>query len=275
MLPKFGVGTFQLKDKAQLFGLLDTALQAGVRLIDTAQGYRNEQHIAEILSELLPKHSLSREDVFVVSKMDTKNQGYEKCLESSRKSIQLFSYIDAMLIHWPGVQGMNSQDPQLKHIRSETWRALEALHSESSIRMIGVSNYNTRHLTELLEHCCVKPQVLQNEHHPRYQQKKIMSLCEEHGIIFMGYSPLGQANLLTDPVVVEISEKTQLTAAQVLLKWGMQRGAVVIPRTSNKDRLEENIKSWTDGILLSEEYLARLDDMEDGHKYCWDPEVVV
>ena len=275
MLPKFGLGTFQLKDKSQLHAILDTALRAGVRLIDTAQCYRNEHYISEILSELLPKHNLTREDVFIVSKIDTKNQGYEKCMESSRESIELFSYIDVMLIHWPGVQGIKSQDPKIKQIRSETWCALESLHLEQSIRMIGVSNYNKHHLLELLDHCSVKPHVLQNEYHPRYQQKDIVSLCKQHGIIFMGYSPLGQGDLLTDSIVSSISEETGLTPAQVLLKWGMQKGAIVIPRSVRTKRVEENVRSWVDGVELSKGDLERLDGLEDGHKYCWDPEPVV
>ena len=213
--------------------------------------------------------------MIIISKVHTKNQGYDKTIHSTKQSATYFEYIDVMLIHWPGVQGMKSDNIQIKEIRSKTWKALENLFEEGIVREIGISNYNTSHLEELLSTCLIKPHLLQNEYHPRYQQTEVRELCAKHNIKFMGYSPLGQGHLLTNPSVAQIAVKLRLTSAQVLIKWGLQKGAIVIPRSSNPLRIQENVKSWTDDVTLDADDMRILNMLNDGHKFCWDPKNVI
>ena len=272
-LPLFGIGTFELVDINVLRAVISAVLPLGVRLIDTAQWYVNEDMISEVLSAELPKHGLTREDVVIVSKVHPRNHGYEKAMSSSLESISHFGYIDMMLVHWPGVD--TDEDIDKRSMRAGTWRALEELMKSGKVRGIGVSNYTVEHMDELLEYSTTgAPSVLQSEFHPRCHQKDILEYCNTHGIQFMGYTPLGRRDLLVKEVVLEVAGKYGITPGQVLLKWSMQKGAVTIPRSSHPERNVENTVSWTDGVVLGKGDMDKLDELDDEHHYTWNPNLL-
>ena len=272
-LPLFGIGTYQLEDINVLRKVISAVLPLGVRLIDTAQWYLNEAKIAEVLSSELPKHGLTRKDVIIVSKVHPRNHGYENALASSLESISHFDYIDMMLVHWPGMDGSEGVD--MPSMRAGTWRALEELMKSGKVRGIGVSNYTVEHMHELLEYSTTgPPSVLQSEFHPRCHQRQVIDFCKQHDIQFMGYTPLGRRDLLTKDIVTELSVKYKITPGQVLLKWGIQKEAVTIPRSSSPDRNVENVISWTDGIVIEQDDMEKLDELDDEHHYTWNPNLL-
>lgn len=274
-LPLIGVGTFQLKDEKLIFNILERALSIGIRLIDTAQCYKNEQFIASSLESLLPKYQLCRSDIIIVSKLHPKFHGKEKSCSAIKNSVSIFGgYVDVMLIHWPGVSKIKSDDPAVKTLRKESWETLESYHKSGKIKQIGVSNYKSFHLQELLSYCSIKPMVLQNEFHPRYIELDVQELCKSHGITFMGYSPFGQGSLLSDPIIVEIAQKYSVKPAHVLIKWSIQNSVICIPRTTNPDRIDENFQ-YDPEFVLSAEDLEKILTLNDNVKVCWDPSKVL
>ena len=162
-MPVIGLGTFKIRGKDVVHSALDAALGAGYRSIDTASVYRNEREIGESLKELLPKYALKREDIFITSKLGPKDHGRGKCRKGCLKSIGDLDcdYLDLFLIHWPGVQGKKPEDNSNKQLRLESWKDMEELFNEGKIRAIGVSNFEQRHIEDLLRYCSVKPTVLQ------------------------------------------------------------------------------------------------------------------
>ena len=273
-LPLTGIGTYQIRSKADIYSVIDEAFKNGVKLIDTAQCYRNEKTISECLLELLKAHGLRRQDIYIVSKVSPSNQGYEKTLESTRRSIEYFEYVDVMLIHWPGAAKTLPQDSKNLLERSETWRALEELYSCGSVKHIGVSNYTEKHLRELMTNCVIKPHVIQNEYHPRYTEPALRALCKEYGIVFMAYSPLGRGELVENPLIASIADKHQVPASQVLIKWSIQQDCICIPKTSRPDRVAENF-SKLDNFELTATDMSKIAELNDNHKYCWDPSCIL
>ena len=143
------------------------------------------------------------------------------------------------------------------------------------VKGIGVSNYTVSHLAELLGYSTTgPPEVLQSEFHPRFHQREVREFCDTHGIQFMGYTPLGRNDLAPRPAVQAVASRNNITPSQVLLKWALQKGVVTIPRSSNPERCVENAQSWVDEVVLGEEDVKELDAMEDGHRYCANPDLV-
>ena len=274
-LPLLGVGTFQLKEEATLVPVLDSAFKMGIRLIDTAQSYKNEEIIGRNLSNLLSKHTLKRSDVYVISKLDPKYQGKLKAAESISKTIRYFDgYIDAMLIHWPGASKMKSDDPQILELRRQSWDVLEEFQREGKIGAIGVSNYTLDHLKELLTYCSSKPTIIQNEYHPKFQECELLEFCRDNNIRFMGYSPFGQGKLLSDPIICKVADKHSVPPSMVLIKWCISHNVSCIPRTSQPERISENF-GLLGNLELDESDLEVIAGLNDGTKYCWDPRRVI
>ena len=274
-LPSLGIGTFQLKDAALLYNVIDKGLESGIRLIDTAQCYKNEELIGNMLPNLLKKHSLNRSEIIIVSKLDPKHHGPKRSVYAVENTLKnLGGYVDVMLIHWPGVSKIKSDNPIVKELRKESWKVLETFHQAGNIGVIGVSNYTHRHLVELMTYCTVKPSVLQNEFHPRYIDSDIMLFCQEHDITLMGYSPFGQGDLLQDKTITRIADKYHVTASQVLIKWCLEQSVVCIPRTSKPERVVENFMSLSE-FELDKDDMKEIRLLNDNHKYCWDPAHVV
>lgn len=259
-IPQLGLGVYQSAPGQQTQDAVLHALRVGYRHIDTARAYRNERDVG---SALLAS-GLPRQDVFLTTKLSNRQHGFEPALRACDESLQQLGVeaIDLYLIHWP-----------LERLRHESWRALEALHEEGKCRAIGVSNYTVRHLEELLSRAKVVPAVNQVELNPFLSQRELVAFCRRHGIQVVAYAPLAQGQRLAHPQLLAIARKHQRSGAQVLLRWGLQQGLVVIPKSVRPARIEENARLYD--FALDEGDLAILDGLEEGLRTCWDPTDVV
>jgi diketogulonate reductase-like aldo/keto reductase len=254
-MPIFGLGTYQAR-KGEAREAVLQALEVGYRLIDTASMYGNEEDIGEALR----KSGLPREDVFITTKLWNSDHGYNSALaafEESRKKLVL-DYIDLYLIHWP-VEGL----------RNETWKAMEKLLEEGKCRAIGVSNYMIWHLEELLSHSSTIPAVNQVEFHPYLYLKDLLDFCHSHDIRLESYSPLTKGEKLDDPRLASLASKYSKTPAQILIRWVLQKGVIVIPKSSRKERIEENADVFD--FTISPEDMNALDYFHLNLRTSWDP----
>ncbi|KAI4808369.1 hypothetical protein KUCAC02_000433 [Chaenocephalus aceratus] len=241
---------------------------------DSAAVYLNEAELGRALKQLLPKHGLTREDVFITSKLGSKDQG-ERAMEGALHSLSDLDmgYIDLYLIHWPGTQDLEITDPRNSGNRAESWAALEELHVQGKLKAIGVSNYTPAHMRELIQSCKIPPALLQVEFHPKFCQTELRKVCEEYGVCFQAYSSLGKGDLVTDPVVLEVAKNCERTPAQVLLRWAVQQGVPVLPKSSNPDRIKDNARLFD--FTLSDTDMDILSALDCGHKFCRDASQVV
>ncbi|EIE24217.1 Aldo/keto reductase [Coccomyxa subellipsoidea C-169] len=267
-LPLVGLGTFKSHGQ-DLRNTIKRALAIGVRHIDTAAVYKNESEIADALEEA----DIAREDVFITSKIGPHQHGTEKATLACEEILTRLrvDYLDLLLIHWPGVAKMDVKSVRNSHKRLETWRVVEDLYKAGRCKAIGVSNYEEGHLAELLEMAEIRPMVNQIEVHPRFQQTRLRTYCDERELAVIAYASLGCGDLLSHDVVLKVAESHGKTAAQVLLRWGLQQGCAVIPKTVHEKYVEqyseEALLSWQ----LSDDDMELLNVLEDGHKYCWNP----
>ncbi|CAJ1086401.1 uncharacterized oxidoreductase YtbE-like [Xyrichtys novacula] len=273
-MPLLGLGTYKLVGPEDVYRAVDAALAAGYRSFDSAAVYRNEADLGTALKKLLPLHGLTREDVFITSKLGPKDQGKRAMQGALRSLSQLdLGYIDLYLIHWPGTQGMDVSDQRNPGNRAQSWATLEELHAQGKLKAIGVSNYTPAHMRELMQICKTLPAVVQDEFHPHLCQKELRKVCQEYGVCFQAYSSLGQGELITDPVVNEVAKNCAKTPAQVLLRWAVQQGIPVLPKSSNPDRIKENSEIFD--FALSDTDMDKLSALDCGKKYCWDASQVV
>ncbi|KAJ1840855.1 hypothetical protein LPJ73_006306 [Coemansia sp. RSA 2703] len=283
-MPSVGLGTWQQRDPEVIDRVVRQALEMGYRLIDTASAYRNEKSIGETLSSILlsPGGSLKREDIWITSKLAPKQQGYEPAMSAVLQSLKDLrtDYIDLYLIHWPGVSGKVPESPEHKSYRRESWKALEALYKQGKIRAIGVSNYTQRHLEEMHEYAEIYPMVNQCELHPLCPQPELLQYCSRNGVAFTAYASLGEGFIIRDQSMLsELHEirakRTDLSSAQILLMWGLQHGASVIPKASSMAHLQENI-STLQATPLSDSEMARLDSVSSlrWKHICWNPDSI-
>ncbi|KAM9335475.1 aldo-keto reductase-like [Symphorus nematophorus] len=273
-MPLLGLGTYKLLATEDVYQAVDAALAAGYRAFDSAAAYRNEAELGRALKKLLPKHGLTREDVFITSKLCSEDQG-ERAMEGALHSLSQLDlgYIDLYLIHCPGTQGLEVSDQRNPGNRARSWATLEELHAQGKLKAIGVSNYTPAHMRQLMQSCKIPPAVLQVEFHPQFCQTELRSVCEQYGVCFQAYSSLGKGVLVTDPVVMEVAKNCERTPAQVLLRWAVQQGIPVIPKSSNPVRIKDNARIFD--FTLSDTEMQRLSALDCGHKYCIDSSKVV
>ncbi len=252
-IPIFGLGTWNLHGK-EASGAVRAALDAGYRLIDTASMYGNEKEVGVAVRE----SRVPREDIFVTTKVWNDEQGYGATIGACTASLRRLgmSYVDLYLIHWP-VPGK----------RLETWRAMKRLLDGGRARAIGVSNFMVRHLDEL-EGSTV-PAVNQIELHPWLQPRDAIALCRERGIAVEAYSPLARGRRLKDRTVAGIAAHHGKSPAQVLIRWGLQRGFVEIPKSASPERIRENADVFD--FSLTEAEMKTLDGLDEQHHVTWDP----
>ena len=255
-IPRIGLGLFRTPSGAETRRVVRDAISVGYRHFDTARIYGNEADVAEAIRE----SGIGRASVFVTSKVWNEDQGYEETLRACEQSLarMRLEQLDLLLLHWP-VPGR----------RRDAWRALERLRSEGRVRAIGVSNFMPHHLRELLAVCKEAPAVNQVELTPFLQHRELRALCDAHEVRIEAYSPLTKGARLAHPTVVAIADETGCTAAQVLLCWGLQRGLVVLPKSTRPERLAENLAAAR--FALGASALARLDALEEGLVTGWDP----
>ena len=254
-LPLVGLGVWQAA-KGETQEAVKTALRLGYRHVDTARIYGNEKDVGEGLRA----SGVPRDQIFVTTKLWNEDQGYDRALKAFDASLDRLGldYVDLYLIHWP-VAGK----------REDSWRALEHLFAEKRARAIGVSNYLVPHLEELVGYAKVLPAVNQIEVHPFLQARETRAFCTSKGIVVEAYSPLTHGTRILDPVITDVAGRVQRTNAQVLLRWGIQHGMVVLPKSVRAERLKENAAVFD--FELGPEDMKRLDALEDGAATGWDP----
>lgn len=260
-IPQLGFGVFQVPpDDTQQ--VVEEALRVGYRHIDTAAAYRNEKGVGAAIAA----SGLDREDVFVTTKLWNSQQGYDSTLEAFDASIGRlgFDYVDLYLIHWPVPSAGRFVD---------TWRAFERIHNEGRARAIGVSNFRVEDLRRLEEETETRPAVNQVELHPRHQQAELRAWHAEHGIATEAWSPLAQGELLSDETIGGIAERHGKTPAQAILRWHIQLGNVVIPKSVTPERIRENLNLFD--FELSDEEMAAIAGLDRGERIGPDPATFV
>jgi 2,5-diketo-D-gluconate reductase A len=252
-LPQLGFGVFRVGD-AEAVGAVGTALQAGYRSIDSAAGYENERGVGEAIA----RSGLPRGEVFVTTKLTNHSHGFDRALHEFDHSLELLGldYVDLYLIHWPRPH---------HDLYVETWRALEKIYADGRAKAIGVSNFQIPHLQRLLDETEIVPAVNQIELHPYLTQPELRAFHAEHGIVTEAWSPLAKGGrLLADPVVTTIAEKYAHTPAQIVLRWHIQLGNMVIPKSVTASRISENIDVFD--FELAPDDVDALADLNTGQR---------
>ncbi|KAM9956003.1 hypothetical protein ACTFIW_002215 [Dictyostelium discoideum] len=276
-MPLFGIGTYQIKSIDMERVLREAIIDNGYILIDTASSYRQEEAIGDCLKKIFEEGKIKREDLFITTKSSTSEHGYDKAIEACNNSLKRLQldYVDLYLIHWPGQAGNQPSSPKNSEARAETWKAFQQLYKDKKTRSIGVSNYTINHLTELLSspNLQIKPAVNQVEFHPFLYQKDLFEFCKKNDIILEAYSSLTRGEKLNDDLIVEYAKSLGKTRAQLMLRWGLQKGIVVIPKSTNSERIKENCSLFD--FEIPNEIMEKLDSMGNEKRICWDPTVVL
>ena len=250
-MPMEGFGVFQVPEAEVCEQAVSDALEVGYRLIDTAEAYFNE----EAVGAAIRKSGIPREELFITTKLWIQDAGYENAKKAFRTSLDKLGldYLDLYLIHQP----MNDY--------YGSWRAMEELYEEGKIRAIGVCNFYPERLADLCLNAKVTPAVNQVEIHPFFAQTDAMENMKEFGVQPEAWGPLaeGQHGIFTNPVLTEIGKKYGKTAAQVSLRWNTQRGVVIIPKSTHRERMEENLNIWD--FTLSDEEMKAITALDLGH----------
>ncbi len=243
-LPFTGFGTYKVNDE----GILLSALEAGYRHLDTARMYKNEKAVGAAIE----KCGIRRNDLFITSKVWKESLGYDNTLRSFEASCRDLGvqYLDMFLIHWPQEHPGADWKPVLK----ETWKAMERLYDECAVRAIGVSNHLPHHLMHILKDCNVRPMVNQLEFHPGYSQPATLQFCLQQGIQVEGWSPLGRARMLDDPLLLELAEKYGKTPAQICLRFCLQSNVLPLPKSSSPERMKQNLELFDFELELEDVY---------------------
>ncbi|WP_044738046.1 aldo/keto reductase [Bacillus nitratireducens] len=260
-MPWFGLGVFKVEDGPELVEAVKVAIKEGYRSIDTAAIYGNEKAVGEGIRAGIKEAGISREDLFITSKVWNSDQGYETTLaayEESLKKLEL-DYLDLYLVHWP-VEGKYK----------DTWRALETLYKEGRARAIGVSNFQIHHLQDVLEDAEIKPMINQVEYHPRLTQKELQAFCKEQGIQMEAWSPLMQGQLLDNETLQEVADKYGKTTAQIILRWDLQNEVVTIPKSTKEHRIIANASIFD--FELTKEDMEKIDALNQNHRVGPDPD---
>ncbi len=260
-VPQLGFGVFQVPPE-ETQSVVELALDAGYRHIDTAAAYRNEAGVGAALAA----SGLPREEAFVTTKLWNSQQGYDATLEAFDASLGRlgFEYVDLYLIHWP----VPSEDRFV-----DTWRAFERILEEGHARTIGVSNFRIEDLERLNAETDTRPTVNPVELHPRHQQAELRAWHADHGVATEAWSPLAQGGLLDDETIGEVASNHGKTPAQAILRWHIQLGNVVIPKSVTPARIRENLELFD--FELSDEEMSSFAALDDGKRIGPNPETFV
>ncbi|MGZ4032377.1 MAG: aldo/keto reductase [Tumebacillaceae bacterium] len=260
-MPWFGLGVFKVEEGTEAVDAVKTAIQNGYRSIDTAAIYGNETGVGQGIREGMAASGVTREELFVTSKVWNADLGYESTIRAYETSLEKLGleYLDLYLIHWPKAG-----------LYKEAWRAMETLYKEGRVKAIGVSNFQIHHLNDLMNDSEIKPMINQVEFHPRLTQKELHAFCKEQGIQLEAWSPLMQGQLLDQPDLQVIATKYGKSIAQVILRWDLQHGVVTIPKSIKEHRIVENATIFD--FELSQEEMARIDSLNENHRVGPDPD---
>jgi 2,5-diketo-D-gluconate reductase A len=257
-IPVIGLGVGELSD-SETEQAVSTALEAGYRLIDTAAAYGNEQAVGRAIAAA----GVPREELFVTTKLATDDQGFQSSQDALKASLERLGldYVDLYLIHWPaGEQG--------KYI--DSWGGLMTCKENGRTRSIGVANFHAEHLSNIIDLSFFTPAINQIELHPLLNQAELRALNAQYGIVTEAYGPLGIGNLLDNPTIATIAQAHDKTAAQALIRWSIQLGNVVIPRSANPERITSNLDVFD--FELSDDEMATLNGLDDGTRFRPNPD---
>lgn len=250
-MPLEGFGVFQVPDGDVCRKAVSAAISTGYRLIDTAAAYMNEEAVGQAIRE----SGVNRADLFITTKLWTQDASYESAKKAFNTSLEKLGldYLDLYLIHQPVGDYYGA------------YRAMEELYKEGRVRAIGVCNFYPERLTDLVLHADVIPAVNQVELHPFFQQEKAIGYMREYGVVPEAWGPFAEGNhgIFTHPVLSAIGKKYGKSAAQVALRWNVQRGVVVIPKSVHKERIEQNLDIWD--FALSDDDMAEIAKLDIGH----------
>ncbi|MFJ7891234.1 aldo/keto reductase [Lysinibacillus xylanilyticus] len=261
-MPLIGYGVFRVPEGDDLAEAVKTAIAKGYRSIDTAQVYRNEESVGRGIRAAIEEGLVTREELFVTSKVWNDGLSYEETLAAYDSSLEKLGldYLDLYLVHWPGI------DTNYINV----YKALEKIYQDGRVRSIGVSNFHVHHLENILKETSVVPVINQIEFHPHLTQEEVRAYCKEKGIQVEAWSPLMNGSLLEESLIQQLASKYGKTPAQIVLRYDVQHGVVTIPKTMTPARMTENLTVFD--FSLTEEEMAQLDTLNDGLRCGPDPE---
>ncbi|MGE6488705.1 aldo/keto reductase [Paenisporosarcina sp. NPDC076898] len=260
-MPWFGLGVFKVEEGTEVIEAVKTAISKGYRSIDTAAVYQNEEGVGEGIRQGMKAAGISREELFITSKVWNADFGYESTLEAYETSLKKLGlkYLDLYLIHWP-VEGKYK----------DTWRALETLYKEDRVKAIGVSNFHIHHLQDVMKDATIVPMVNQVEYHPKLTQEDLRAFCQQNHIQFEAWSPLMQGQLLEEEKLKEIADAKGKSVAQIILRWDLQNDVVTIPKSINEHRIVENASIFD--FELSAEEMEKISSLNENKRVGPDPD---
>jgi 2,5-diketo-D-gluconate reductase A len=257
-IPVVGLGVAELSgDETER--AVSAALEAGYRLIDTAAAYGNEGAVGRAIAA----SGVPRDELFITTKLATADQGFQLAQDACKASLERLGldYLDLYLVHWPAEE---------RGLYIDAWGGLVQIQGDGLARSIGVCNFNAEHLSNIIDLTFFTPAINQIELHPLLTQEELRATNAEHGIATEAYSPLGVGKLLDNPTIAEVARTHGKTAAQVLIRWSIQLGNVVIPRSSSPERIVENVEVFD--FELTDDEVATLSGLNDGTRFRQDPE---
>ncbi|WP_214817168.1 aldo/keto reductase [Exiguobacterium sp. s59] len=260
-IPAIGLGVFKVEDGDTVIDAVVEAIRQGYRHIDTAAVYENEEGVGIGIRKGMEIANISRDDLFITSKLWNADQGYDAAIAAYEASLERLGLeqLDLYLIHWP-----------VEDKIVDSWRALEQLYRDGRVGAVGVSNFQTHHLETLAANSALVPAVNQVERHPLLRQTELFSYMSEHGIVPVAWAPLMQGGLFEEPMLVEIAKEVERSVAQVILRWHLQTGWVIIPKSVKSHRIEENFNLYD--FELSDEQMKRIDALDQHKRVGPDPD---
>lgn len=258
-IPAVGVGVFRVNDESVAYDTVKTALSVGYRHIDTAMIYGNESAVGQAIKD----SGIDRKEIFLTTKLwndDQRSGKVQEAIEDSLRRLET-DYVDLYLVHWP-----------VKGTYVSIWKKMEELYKKGQARAIGVSNYNPHHLDDLLKEAEIVPAINQIECYPYLTQENVVKYCLDRGIRPQAWGPLGagQSDVLVNPIITDIAKKYSKSPAQVVLRWNVQRGVVVIPKSVHKERLIENLSIMD--FQLTDEEVQKISNLNKNLRLGSDPD---
>lgn len=260
-MPVIGLGVFQVEDGQVVIDSVKAAIRNGYRSIDTAAIYQNEEGVGQGIREALEENDLKREDLFITSKVWNADLGYQSTIDAFELSLKKLGldYLDLYLIHWP-VEG--------KYV--ESWKALETLYKTGKVKAIGMSNFQIHHLKEVMANAEIMPMINQVELHPMLSQVELREFLKENSIQVEAWAPLMQGQLFENETLLQIANKYNKSIAQVVLRWHLQNGIVIIPKSIKEHRIQENANIFD--FELTEEDMNQINALNQNHRVGPDPD---
>lgn len=259
LIPQLGMGLWKVSDEETFNQTFDISIKSGYKMFDSAQIYKNE----EFLGNAIKNSKIKRSDLFITTKISVNNFGYKKTHASFKTSLEKLGleYVDLLLLHFP-----------VTVLRKRSWQALEEIQAAGGAKSIGVSNFTIKHLKDLAGYAKTMPVINQVELHVFLQQPELIDYCNNHKIVIEAYSPLAHGKKMDDPEIIRIAKKHKVSYAQVMLRFLIQLGLVVIPKSITVERIEQNIEVFN--FKLDGSDMKALKSLDSNLRTCWNPTYV-